>query len=140
MKKRLILAIFALVFALVGLFALNTESALAVSGGVQEGVNAAKGDDQPVNLFGNAGIFNTIVNVLLFIIGAVAVIMIVIGGLRYVLSGGDSNQVQSAKNTILYAVVGVIVALLAYAIINFVVGTFTPGSSNSTTTSGASYR
>ena len=51
-------------------------------GGMQAGANAARGADQPLDLFGNAGIFTTISNVLLFIIGAIAVIMIIIGGLR----------------------------------------------------------
>lgn len=92
---------------------------------VQGGVNAARGNDQPANLFGNAGIFSTITNTLLFILGAISVIMIIVGGLRYVISGGDSAAVSAAKNTILYAIVGVIVALLAYAIINFVIGSFT---------------
>lgn len=67
------------------------------------------------------GLIQQIVNVLLFVVGAVAVIVIIVGGLRYVLSGGDQSSVNSAKNTILYAVVGLIVALLAYAIVNFVV-------------------
>lgn len=65
-----------------------------------------------------------IVNVLLFIIGAVAVIMIVVGGIRYVVSNGDSSQITSAKNTILYAVIGLVVAILAYAIVNFVINQF----------------
>ena len=67
----------------------------------------------------------TIVNIILFILGAIAVIVIVIGGLRYVLSGGDANAIKGAKDTILYAVVGLIVALLAYAIVNFVLTQFT---------------
>ena len=66
----------------------------------------------------------SIVNVLLFIIGAVAVIMIVIGGIKYTTSNGDSSAVTSAKNTILYSVIGLVIALMAYAIINFVVGRF----------------
>lgn len=65
-----------------------------------------------------------IINILLFLIGAVAVIMIIIGGIRYVLSNGDSSQITGAKNTIMYAVIGLVVALLAYAIVNFVVGQF----------------
>ena len=65
-----------------------------------------------------------IVNVLLFVIGAIAVIMIVVGGLRYVISGGDSSQVKAAKDKILYAVIGLVVALLAYAIVNFVITKF----------------
>ena len=62
-----------------------------------------------------------IVNVLLFIVGAVAVIMLIVGGLRYVLSGGDSSQTKAAKDTILYAIIGIVVATAAYAIVNFVV-------------------
>lgn len=68
--------------------------------------------------------FKTITNVILFVLGAIAVIMIIIGGIRYVTSGGDSGSVTAAKNTILYAVIGLIVAILAYAIVNFVVKAF----------------
>ncbi|MEP6710457.1 MAG: hypothetical protein ABJA64_01945 [Candidatus Saccharibacteria bacterium] len=104
----------------------STSSAVSLT--VQGGVNSAKGTDQPSDLFGNSGIFSTITNTLLFILGAISVIMIIIGGLRYVISGGDSTAVTAAKNTILYAIVGVIVAVLAYAIINFVIGSFVPGT------------
>lgn len=62
-----------------------------------------------------------VVNIMLFIAGAVAVIMIIIGGIRFVVSNGDSGAVQSAKNTVLYSVIGLIVIILAYAIVNFVV-------------------
>ena len=68
----------------------------------------------------------TIISVLLFAIGVVSVIMIIVGGLRYTTSNGDSNQVTSAKNTILYAVIGLVVALLAFVIVNFVVDQFDP--------------
>ena len=66
----------------------------------------------------------TIVNILLFILGAIAVIVIVISGIRYATSGGDSSAVKGAKDTILYAIVGLIVAILAFAIVNFVLGQF----------------
>jgi hypothetical protein len=72
------------------------------------------------SLFGPNSIWTKIINTLIFVIGAVAVIMIVIGGFRYVISGGDASQVNSAKNTILYAVVGLVVALMSYGIVNFV--------------------
>lgn len=101
-------------------------------GTVQSGADSARGSDQTSELFGNSGIFRTITNVLLFILGAVSVIMIIIGGLRYVISGGNATAVTAAKNTILYAIVGVIVALLAYAIINFVLGSFTSGGTAGT--------
>jgi hypothetical protein len=66
-------------------------------------------------------VITNVVNILLFIVGAVSVIIIVVGGLRYVTSGGANSAVSGAKNTILYAVVGVVVAFMAYAIVNFVV-------------------
>ena len=65
-------------------------------------------------------IFKFITNTLLFLIGAVAVIMLIIGGFRYVVSAGDANAVTGAKNTILYAIVGIVVAFLSYAAVNFV--------------------
>ena len=110
--------------ALLGLVAILviTTPVGAFEGSISSGVEAARGADQPADLFGASGVFTTITNVLLFIIGAISVIMVIIGGLRYVPSGGDSTNVSAAKNTILYAIVGVIIALLAYAIVNFVLG------------------
>lgn len=92
--------------------------------GIKNGVKCAKSDDQQEDLFGPTGVFKKVTDVLLFIIGAVAVIMLVIGGIRYTVSGGDQAAVTAAKNTILYAVVGIIVAILAYAVIGFVTGSF----------------
>lgn len=92
--------------------------------GLQEGADSSKGKDQQTELFGTNGIFKTITNVLLFIIGAISVIMLIIGGIRYTVSNGDSAAVTSAKNTILYAVIGIVVAILAYALVNFVITSF----------------
>jgi len=92
--------------------------------GLQDGADSSKGKDQQSDLFGDNGVFKTITSVLLFIIGAISVIMLIIGGIRYVVSGGDSGAVTSAKNTILYAIVGIVVAILAYALVNFVIGSF----------------
>lgn len=121
--------------------ALDVAQAHAVSS-IGQGASSARGIDQPVDLFGDTGVFSKISSVLLFIVGAIAVIMIVIGGLRYVVSGGDASQVQAAKNTILYALVGVIIAILAYAAVNFVVNSFVPSASNGAATNsyGASTR
>lgn len=69
-------------------------------------------------------IVKTVINVLLFIIGIISVIMIIIGGLRYTASGGDSSAVTAAKNTILYAVVGLVIALIAFAVVNWVIDLF----------------
>lgn len=94
-------------------------------GGIDGGAKAARGSDQPTDLFGDGGIFKQITNILLFIVGVLSVIMLIVGGLRYVISGGKQQAVSDAKNTILYAIVGLIVSLLAYAVINFVIGAFT---------------
>lgn len=102
-----------------------TPTASAMS--MKEGADSARGVDQVADLFGTTGIFTTVTNTLLFVVGAISVIMIVIGGLRYVVSGGDSANITTAKNTILYAVVGLIVAMLAYAMIDFVISSFAPG-------------
>lgn len=81
-------------------------------------------DGEEINS-GITGVFQTVTNILLFLVGAVAVIMLVIGGFRYVTSNGDQNAVNGAKNTILYAIIGIVVAFLAYAAVNFVVNALT---------------
>lgn len=63
-----------------------------------------------------------VLNVMSWVVGVISVIMIIIGGFRYIISSGDTNQVQSAKNTILYAVVGLIIVLFAQVIVRFVIG------------------
>jgi len=67
------------------------------------------------------GIIGSITTALVYIIGALSVLMIIVGGLRYVISGGDPKKTADAKNTITYAIVGVIVAIVSFAIIKFVV-------------------
>lgn len=103
--------------------------ALAVSNlTMGEGASSAQGIDQASSLFGSAGIFTTITNVMLFAVGAISVIMVVIGGLRYVISGGNSTNITAAKNTILYAIIGLVISIMAYAMINFVITSLMPGN------------
>ena len=61
-------------------------------------------------------------NALIFLVGAVAVIMVIIGALKFVVSMGDPKRVENARNTIMYAIVGVVIALCSFAIVNFVLG------------------
>lgn len=63
-----------------------------------------------------------IINAVLYIVGILAVVMVIIGGVQYTTSGGDQAAVTKAKNTILYGIVGLVIAILAYAIVNFVIG------------------
>lgn len=96
--------------------------------GVAGGASSAQGTGQPSDLFGNGGIFQKITNIALYLIGAISVLMLIYGGIRYTISGGDSKNVTAAKNTILYAIVGIIVAILAFAIVNFVITSLTPAA------------
>lgn len=90
----------------------------ACSGGnADKEVCNSSGDD-----VGN--LIQTVVNILLYALGAIAVIMIVVGGIRYTTSNGEAAQIKSAKDTILYSVIGLVVAMLSWAIVNFVVGMF----------------
>ena len=70
------------------------------------------------------GIIKTIVEVLLMAVGAISIIMIVIGGIMFALSSGDAQKAAKARNTVLYAVVGLIVSIFASAIVNFVFNRF----------------
>lgn len=98
----------------------------------QDGADKARPSDVPTCLFGTfdastkectgaGGTFGVISNILIFLVGAIAVIMLIFGGLRYVTSTGDAARVKAAKDTILYGIIGVVVAILAFAIVNFVV-------------------
>ncbi len=70
-------------------------------------------------------IVHTIVNLLSAIVGIVAVIMIIVGGFRYVTSGGNDTSVTSARNTILYAVIGLVIVALAQLIVRFTLSKLT---------------
>lgn len=65
-------------------------------------------------------IVTTLVNVFSIVVGIVAVIMIVVGGFKYITSGGDSGNITSAKNTIVYAVIGLVIVALAQFLVQFV--------------------
>ncbi len=89
-----------------------------VEGALQK--DCSKGEGQAEQLDGNQGVITTIINTMLFIVGLLAVIMIIYAGIRFVTAHGDEKQVESARQTIIYSVVGLIVAILAYALVNWV--------------------
>lgn len=97
-------------------------------GGALEGQGGAAGEICGATQQDNfQTLMQNIINTILVVLGMIAVIMIIIGGVRYTTSNGDSSQIQSAKNTILYSVVGLVVAILSFAIVNFVLGAFGGG-------------
>lgn len=128
MKKALSsLTVFA--FSLAAVITVGFTSSVSAQGAVQAGADAARGSGMPATLFGDGGVITTITNTLLFVVGALAVIMIIVGGIRYATSGGNASNVTAAKNTILYAIVGLIIAFLAFAAVNWVLSAITPGGS-----------
>ncbi len=97
----------------------NTEIAGAINSEITSGMNATSaGTSTPTDA--NVVIKN-VTNIMFFIIGAVSVIMLIYGGIRYTTSGGNANSVTAAKNTVIYSIVGLVISILAYAIVNFVV-------------------
>jgi quinol-cytochrome oxidoreductase complex cytochrome b subunit len=67
---------------------------------------------------------DSVVNTLIYAVGIISTIMIVVSGIRYMTSAGDAAKITGAKNGIFYAVIGLVIAILAYAIVNFVIGSF----------------
>lgn len=72
---------------------------------------------------GESKLINTVSNVLMAIygiVGILAVVMIVVGGVKYMTSQGDPGKIQSAKNTIMYSIIGLVIVLAAFAITDFI--------------------
>lgn len=126
MKKILKIILPILAIVIVAAVASGNVSALTL----KEGAEAARCDGCPADLFGDTGVFKQVTNTVLYIVGIIAVVMLIIGGIRYVTSGGDAKKVTDAKNTVLYAIIGLVISFLAFAIVNFVI-TALPSSSDS---------
>ena len=88
----------------------------AATGKAQQGVDSVN----PGAAVDLNGMIRIILNVVFGVVGIVAVIMIILGGVNYTTSQGDSQKVQKAKNTIMYGIIGLIIVLLAFAIVNFI--------------------
>jgi hypothetical protein len=127
LRKSIATTIAAIALAIVPAVAFTAPAAFAATGvkdNLKCGSNLQLGDDCSTDVAGGtSGIENivtTVINIFSVIVGIVSVIMIIYGGFRYVTSGGDSGNVSSAKNTIIYAVIGLVVVALAQFIVQFV--------------------
>jgi len=89
-------------------------------GGADSAVCKAK-NNATNPLTGKGGVLDDVVNILSIAAGSVAVILMFIGGIKYITSNGDSSEISSAKRTIIYALIGLVIVVLARAIINFVI-------------------
>ncbi len=127
--KRLIKAAVLSLSALVLLGAAAPAPAYAdTAGDIKAGVNQAAGGADTSSAGDNLGsTIRTVVNILSMVIGIIAVIMIIIAGLNYITSGGNDQKIATAKNTILYAVIGLVIVAFAQVIVRFTVNAVNGG-------------
>ena len=97
-----------------------------LSNGACSGTNGNLGGTSTTGCTGTAAqdklnsLIKTIVNLFSVIVGVISVIMIIVGGLKYITSGGEASNISGAKNTIIYAIVGLVIVALAQFIVHFV--------------------
>ncbi len=124
--KKMLLSVMAAVLTIVGMsniammspaYADNiADQYLTGENSVNPGIPGQTEDDSLMSIIKN------IINAVIGLVGVAAVLMMIIGGVSFITSQGDANKVTKARNTILYGVVGLIIALLSFAIVNFVLG------------------
>ncbi len=94
-----------------------TGSAASRAQSAATGLQNVNGNQTPDSLETNIGL---IINAIIGFVGIICVIVIIIGGINYTMSQGDPQKTKKAKDTILYGVIGLIITLLAFAIVQFV--------------------
>lgn len=117
--KKLMLSIAAVFVTVLGLGSVAAMSPAYAENAALSGLNNISADN-----FGGEtdlwSIINKVINAILMVVGVIAVFMIILGGINFITSQGDTAKVTKARNTILYGAIGLVIALLAYAIVNFV--------------------
>ena len=121
--KKSIISIAIMICAVFGASVLSTASLSgSVSAQVSKGIDTATTSEMKgKSIDGDKGLIKTVVNVLLWAVGVLSVIMIIFSGFRYITSSGDASKTKSAQSTLIYSVVGLIVAIMAWAIVNMVI-------------------
>ncbi len=123
--KRLVLIALTALTLVVGNLAMHTSPVLAdAKSDICSGVGAVSGGNGCANPKGSPtvnSVINSVINIISAFVGVLAVIMIVFAGFRYVTAAGDSGKISSAKNTLIYAIVGLVVAGMAQIIVRYVV-------------------
>ena len=121
--KKSIISIAIMTCAVFGASVLSTASLSGnASAQVSKGIDTATTSEmEGKSIDGDKGLIKTVVNVLLWAVGVLSVIMIIFSGFRYITSAGDASKTKSAQSTLIYSVVGLIVAIMAWAIVNMVI-------------------
>lgn len=122
-KLRIILASIITVFALAPVLTPSFATAQSPKDEICKGIGIAGGGTSNCDPGTGPKVDDAVsgaINLLSIAVGVIAVIMVIIGGLKYIMSSGDSNNINSAKNTILYAIIGLVVVAFAQIIVKFV--------------------
>ena len=134
MKSKIVKTITIFIISILGLSLLNITPIAHAANDVCSS-NAAEAVKEAAGCNGSKdalpGIIINILNGIIAVSGLIAVIFVVIGGINYMTSAGDSNKLEKAKKTILYACIGMIVAVLSFAIVNFTITNIIGGQSSS---------
>ncbi len=126
-KLRSLVIAAAAVFAVAAPIALPATVSAGDSANIKDnlcgGANLQTGESKACNedTGSFSKVLSTIINIFSLVVGIVAVIMVIIGGFNYITSGGNEGKVSTAKNTILYAVIGLIIVAFAQALVRFVI-------------------
>lgn len=128
LKRQILVLASLLMFAMPALVPLSVSAACEgniqdnVAKGVQGSTGVPTTCDEKDGTQGSTvnKLAKNVVNIFSLVVGAVAIIMIIYGGFRYITSGGDSGNVGNAKNTLIYAIVGLVIVVLAQVIVQFV--------------------
>jgi len=121
--KKILGVLSGIVFTFI--FATTTFAAATDVGAFQpcpDGVNTQSNIICKINAENPGGVIGAIISFVLFLAVFIAFVFLVIGGLKWITSGGDKSAVESARNTIIAAIIGLVIAFLAYLIINIVLG------------------
>lgn len=126
--KKMILSALIVVCSVFGFSAISVASlptnvsAQAANSVVKKGIKTATtADMENKSIAGEGGLISILINFLLWAVGILSVIMIIFSGFRYITSSGDASKTKSAQSTLIYSVVGLIVAIMAWAIVNMVI-------------------
>ena len=116
----------------------------SIQNNINTGINSATGSSQSCGgqttiTTGIGNVAREVVNILSVVVGVVAVIFLIYGGFRYITSGGESGSVSNAKNTLIYAVVGLVIVALAQVIVHWVLNSSTSISNSSAGASPAGF-
>ena len=121
--KKSIISIAIMICAVFGASVLSTASLSgSASAQISEGINTATTSEMKgKSIAGEGGLISILINFLLWTVGILSVVMIIFSGFRYITSAGDASKTKSAQSALTYSVVGLIVAIMAYAIVNMVI-------------------